>query len=227
MSTQQPVLANAEYAGFSMRFLALLLDGLVVALPSLLIALGSAGVWYSIDSYLFREVPEFFAYLVGGAWWVALWVIGIPYCWLFTAVRGQTPGKMILGIRVVHSQSGRSTLGRAALREVAIKPMLLLFAVGPLLLLGGISFVSGPDPTNILVELFSWVPGPWWLILWLFLIVIPLGLLGFLSMTWDSRKQGWHDKIAGTRVLRLPPRPEELHRKWLHRTYMQYGHRGR
>ena len=84
-----------------------------------------------------------------------------------------------------------------------------------LLLLGGISFVSGPDPTNILVELFSWVPGPWWLILWLFLIVIPLGLLGFLSMTWDSRKQGWHDKIAGTRVLRLPPRPEELRRKWL------------
>ena len=40
MSAQQPVLANAEYAGFSMRFLALLLDGLFVALPSLLIALG-------------------------------------------------------------------------------------------------------------------------------------------------------------------------------------------
>ena len=198
-----------------------------MALPSLLIALGSAEVWYSIDSYLFREVPEFFAYLVGGAWWVALWVIGIPYCWLFTAVRGQTLGKMILGIRVVHSQSGQSMLGRAALREVAIKPMLLLFAVGPLLLLGGISFVSGPDPTNILVELFSWVSGPWWLILWLFLIVIPLGLLGFLSMTWDSRKQGWHDKIAGTLVLRLPPRPEELHMKWLHRIYMQHDHRGR
>ena len=208
MSTQQPVLPNAEYAGFSLRFQALLLDGLVVAVPSLLIALGSAGVWYSIDSYFFREVPEFFAYLVGGAWWVALWVIGIPYYWLFTSVRGQTPGKMVLGIRVVHSQSGRLPLGWAALREVAIKPMLLLFAVGPLFLLGGISLVSGPDPTNILVELFSWVPGPWWLILWVFLIVMLMGLLGFLSMTWDSGKQGWHDKIAGTRVLRLPPRSE-------------------
>ena len=157
MSTQQPVLANAEYAGFSMRFLALLLDGLVVALPSLLIALGSAGVWYSIDSYLFREVPEFFAYMVGGAWWVALWVIGIPYCWLFTAVRGQTPWRMILGIRVVHSQSGRSTLGRtalgedmvgrAALREVAIKPMLLLFAVGPYS--SWAAFHSCPDRTRL------------------------------------------------------------------------------
>ncbi len=134
MSTQQPVLANAEYAGLSMRFQALLLDGLVVALPSLLIALGFAltlpliarliGVWYSIDSYLVREVPEFFAYLFAGAWWVALWVIWAPYSWLFTAVRGQTPGKMILGIRVVHRQAGRSMLGRTALREVAIKPML-------------------------------------------------------------------------------------------------------
>ena len=115
MSTQQPVLANAEYAGFSMRFLAFLLDGLVVALPSLLIALGFAGVWYSIDSYLVREVPEFFAYLFAGAWWVALWVIWVPYSWLFTAVRGQTPGKMILGIRVVHRQSGRTMLGWTAL----------------------------------------------------------------------------------------------------------------
>ncbi len=204
MSTQQPVLANAEYAGFSMRFQALLLDGLVVALPSLLIALGFAGVWYSIDSYLVREVPEFFAYLFAGAWWVALWVIWIPYSWLFTAIRGQTPGKMILGIRVVHRQSGRSMLGRTALREVAIKPMLLQFAVGPLLLLGLISVVSGPNPTNSLVELFSKIPGPWWLMLWLFLIVTSLGLLGLLSMTWDSRRQGWHDKIAGTRVLRIP-----------------------
>lgn len=204
VSAQHSILADAEYAGFNRRFQALLLDGLVVALPSLLIALALAGVWYSIDPYWFREVPEFFAYLVGGAWWVAIWAIWIPYCWFFTVVRGQTPGKMVLGIRVVHSQSGRSILGRAALREVAIKPVLLLLAVGPLLLLGGISLVSGPDPTNILEELFSWVPGSWWLILWLFLIVIPLGLLGFLSMTWDSREQGWHDKIAGTRVLRVP-----------------------
>ena len=28
--------------------------------------------------------------------------------------------------------------------------------------------------------------------------------LGFLWIAWDSDKQGWHDKIAGTVVLRLP-----------------------
>jgi len=29
-------------------------------------------------------------------------------------------------------------------------------------------------------------------------------LLGFLWIAWDRDKQGWHDKIAGTVVVRLP-----------------------
>jgi uncharacterized RDD family membrane protein YckC len=28
--------------------------------------------------------------------------------------------------------------------------------------------------------------------------------LGFLWIAWDQDKQGWHDKIAGTAVVRLP-----------------------
>jgi uncharacterized RDD family membrane protein YckC len=28
--------------------------------------------------------------------------------------------------------------------------------------------------------------------------------LGYLWMIWDARKQGWHDKMAGTLVVRLP-----------------------
>jgi uncharacterized RDD family membrane protein YckC len=28
--------------------------------------------------------------------------------------------------------------------------------------------------------------------------------LGFLWIAWDRDKQGWHDKIAGTIVVRLP-----------------------
>ena len=32
------------------------------------------------------------------------------------------------------------------------------------------------------------------------LSVLPLGL-GFLWIAWDSRKQGWHDKLAGTVVI--------------------------
>jgi uncharacterized RDD family membrane protein YckC len=28
--------------------------------------------------------------------------------------------------------------------------------------------------------------------------------VGFLWIAWDKEKQGWHDKIAGTVVVRLP-----------------------
>jgi len=42
-----------------------------------------------------------------------------------------------------------------------------------------------------------------WIIRYLgyYLSIIPLGL-GCLWVAWDSRKQGWHDKLAGTVVIR-------------------------
>jgi uncharacterized RDD family membrane protein YckC len=36
-----------------------------------------------------------------------------------------------------------------------------------------------------------------------FLSILPLGL-GFLWIAWDARKQGWHDKLAGTVVIATP-----------------------
>jgi uncharacterized RDD family membrane protein YckC len=36
-----------------------------------------------------------------------------------------------------------------------------------------------------------------------FVATIPLGL-GLLWVAWDPRKQGWHDKLAGTVVVRRP-----------------------
>ncbi|MDG1890773.1 MAG: RDD family protein [Verrucomicrobiota bacterium] len=34
-----------------------------------------------------------------------------------------------------------------------------------------------------------------------YISLLPVGL-GFLWIAWDSRKQGWHDKVAGTVVIR-------------------------
>ena len=36
-----------------------------------------------------------------------------------------------------------------------------------------------------------------------FISLVALGL-GFIWIAFDSEKQGWHDKIAGTVVVRLP-----------------------
>lgn len=41
------------------------------------------------------------------------------------------------------------------------------------------------------------------------LSALPLGL-GFLWILWDPRKQGFHDKLAGTRVIREDPCRETL-----------------
>ncbi|MEW5977848.1 MAG: RDD family protein [Acidobacteriota bacterium] len=79
---------------------------------------------------------------------------GIFYLWLLS--RGVTPGKLLLGERVVEKLGGGNPgLGRMFLREVVGK------------------FVS---------SLF-------------------LGL-GFFWAIWDKDSQAWHDKIAGTVVLR-------------------------
>jgi len=37
-----------------------------------------------------------------------------------------------------------------------------------------------------------------------------VGFLGFFWIAWDPEKQGWHDKIAGTVVVRLPHSPALL-----------------
>ena len=82
-----------------------------------------------------------------------------------------SPGKLLLGCRVVDARSGGTlSVGQAVLR-------------------------------------------------WFAYIVSMLPLcLGFLWIAWDARKQGFHDKIAGTVVIRvfakepLPPTLDEVRR---------------
>jgi uncharacterized RDD family membrane protein YckC len=37
---------------------------------------------------------------------------------------------------------------------------------------------------------------------------IPL-FLGFFWVLWDPKRQGWHDKIAGTQVMYIPKNPSK------------------
>ena len=81
---------------------------------------------------------------------------GVLYYWLFTGLRGQTPGKMVVGIKVVGAQGNGLGLGVAALREIAGK------------------------------------------------LISTIALcVGFLWIAFDDDRQGWHDKIASTHVVRV------------------------
>ena len=86
-------------------------------------------------------------------------VIGGIYCVWFWVKRGWTPGKEMLGLKVVTAEGDRIGIGRAILRYIGY-----------------------------------------------FISAIPLGL-GYLMIVIDSKKQGLHDKIAGTYVIKVISSP--------------------
>ena len=136
ISTAAPAVA-VEYAGFWIRLGAAVIDSLIVSVVGGILRL------------IILRVGSF--WLIGLLPWL--------YYWLFTGLKGQTLGKMALGIKVVDEQGDMPGLGRAALREI-------------------------PGKIVSLIALY----------------------LGFLWIIWDERKQGWHDKIAKTYVLRVESR---------------------
>jgi len=81
--------------------------------------------------------------------------IGLLYVWFFwTRFKGQTPGKMLLGIRVVKTDGSPLNDTEAVLRYIG------------------------------------------------YLINSPVLMLGWIWAFIDKDKQGWHDKLAGTYVVK-------------------------
>jgi len=125
--------AAFNYAGFWRRFAAYIIDAIILgAVSGILIAIMGAQQTTS---------------LLSGA-------IGIIYIIGFWTWRGQTPGKMAMGVKIVKTDGSPIGIGRAILRYVGY-------------------FVSS--------------------------IIL---LIGYLMIGWDSKKQGLHDKIAGTYVVK-------------------------
>jgi uncharacterized RDD family membrane protein YckC len=137
-----------KYADFWIRFGAAIIDAIVVWLISFVL------------SFIVRVLP-FFPY----GWFSVLVTpvpIGLLYYWLFIGLRGQTPGKMAVSIKVVNYEGDRPGLANAALREILGK-----------------------------------------------LISTIVLFIGFLWIIFDDNKQGWHDKIASTYVVKVESRRQE------------------
>ena len=119
-----------ELADLGQRFFATIVDGIVIGfVTGALSRFGGAGVGFSF-------------------------VISLAYAWYFlTRHNGQTPGKMLMKIRVVKKDGTRLDDSTAIVRYVGF-------------------YISG-------------------------IIVI-----GLLWAFWDEKKQGWHDKVANTLVVK-------------------------
>mgnify|MGYP003386945963 CR=1 FL=1 len=138
---------NVEYAGFWVRFLASVLDSVLLVLilipllmifygPGVLFVTESPGLAYNLINY-------------------GLPIIAVIIFWQY---RSATPGKIMMGIYIVDEKTlGQPSFGRLVLRYFGY-------------------YVS----------------------------ILPL-LLGFIWVAFDKRKQGFHDKIARTLVIKQPP----------------------
>jgi uncharacterized RDD family membrane protein YckC len=152
---QRPTAKSIRYAGFWMRFFALLLDWIILSILFTPLIAGTVFLGFLYAEFL-EEIsdPDFIPVVISA-------ISSLVYAFLFFLYFlichsfGVTIGKKIVGIRLIKSDGSRPGFGRALLRET----------IG------------------------RWLAG---LIFY----------LGYLWIAWDSHKQGWHDKVAGTFVIR-------------------------
>lgn len=121
-----------NYAGFWRRFVAWIIDGIILgAVSGMLIAI--------IGTQQTANLLGF---------------IGFIYAIGFWTWRGQTPGKMAMGVKIIKTDGSPIDIGRALLRYLG------------------------------------------------YLVSAIIICIGYLMIAWDSKKQGLHDKIAGTYVVK-------------------------
>ncbi len=135
-----------NYAGFWIRVAATIIDTIVFAifLTPLTIFV------YGIEYYTAPEASFF----QGPADVVISWILPLVATVIFWVTLAATPGKLVLGLKVVDASAGEKIgVIKAFLRYLGY-------------------FVSA----------------------------IPV-LIGYIWVAFDARKQGWHDKIAGTVVV--------------------------
>ncbi|OUD13962.1 RDD family protein [Thioflexithrix psekupsensis] len=138
-------LSNVEYVGLWKRFVANFVDGFLMAIVFVPLALFIAPD--TVELGTMNETNSGFDYLFS-----LMQMLIVIIFWIY---KSATPGKMLMSAYIVDAKTG----GKPSAGQFVVRYLMY--------------FVSA-------VVLF----------------------LGFIWIIFDSRKQGWHDKIAGTVVIR-------------------------
>ena len=165
------MLMQSEIAGIGRRLLATVLDFVVLllALPVVLsnIPLPPADVW------------------------IVIFIFIVIYSAIFLGIRGQTPGKMLLGLRVIDADGGGLDYMQTFLRA-AVKwaPVFVLFIVMALLtpeeLYQRPADGEGADVASVTA-----------------MVICTVGWIVLIHMARrHPDRQGIHDRVAGTFVIR-------------------------
>ena len=176
-----------NYVGFRRRFVAWIID--VLILSPFLVATG-----FLVQEYLEATSSHGYVDAQVGAFWmyfymdlvISIYVIG------FWTWRGQTPGKMVMRIKIMKSDGRRIGIGRAILRYIGH----ISYGIIALILFSSFFFILRGIPW------FTKSPGLSLFVVATFLFCILFTLLPYwLTIALDRKKQGLHDKIAKTYVV--------------------------
>jgi len=152
-----PNLDALPKAGFGIRLAAWIADIVCLFLATIALAvLVLTTIWFG--GRLGGEINDQVMALAGFSSAAIVMGSGFLYFTLFVGSCGQTPGKVLFGLRIVAVNGKEMTYGRACLRSLCWIISLLLFSVG------------------------------------------------FLMIAFTRQKQGLHDVLAGTYVIRNPHR---------------------
>jgi uncharacterized RDD family membrane protein YckC len=146
------------FAGFWRRAVAFMIDRIILYFAYLFIlfaGIAALSRGFPLDRGMPVRTIMDFSLEFAISYCLAIGLINMSYFTYFHGATGQTPGKMVMGIKVVKVTEEKMTFGTAFLRWVG-------------------HLISGA-----------------------------VLYLGFLWVLIDKRKQSWHDKIAGTFVVRI------------------------
>jgi len=151
MSGESTVIHNNRPAGFISRFEAFIVDLI------LLTVVGLGATWLFELFIRFFALNLIFGDLRSGQYApLIFFLVILVYFLFFWVFLGYTPGKFLLGLKIIRRDGSKLSLGRSVLRFFGY-----------------------------------WVSA------------LPL-FLGFIWIIFDHRRQGWHDKLAGTQVIYTP-----------------------
>lgn len=154
---------NISYGGFWRRGMAFSIDKLILQIVSLVIYyLGSK---IMAPDYVLADFSSPFSFTLLWSYYGMSLILDMAYFTYFHGMTGQTPGKKLLGLRVIQKSGASMTLGIAFLRWVGY----------------------------LISKIFLY--------------------LGFIWVAFNRRKQGWHDFIAGTCVVRTEESAQSVNRR--------------
>jgi len=184
LPTRFPGIVSEFYAGFGPRVLAKILD-FIIMLPMIGLLLYINGL--SKSAYFYAVVPNL--------------LFGIFYEVCLVKIYGGTPGKLLMGIKIIQ-KNGDDVDWRAACYRYSVEFFLAILGVYVMILtlnmiddstyismgfLKRSQFLSTINPIAYMVQ--SWASGLW----------VITGLIVLVS---NTRKRSTHDFIAGTVVVK-------------------------